>query len=779
MFFVDELLLACEHGQADIVEYLLSDLNISPNIKSDNERTPLSVAKGKEVVRLLLQHGVVAKDAYTYHRRALGNIFSTEPLKSPVKMLVVGHSGEGKSTLIESLKQEPRRFASIVSVFTSPNKIDGVSQHTAGIIPQIFNSRFYGKLLIYDFAGQDAYYSSHAAVIRSVVDECPPIYVLVIGLHRDEILVIQSVVYWLGVLTNQCANIKDTVPLIVVGSHIDHVKERSEIQSKKLIISQTAARFTLFNLVDIIPTDCRYANSDSLRLLRQLVGACCQPVQTTPSVSVNSHMFLIYLHRKHSDKIAVTLEMIHTDLEATEKHEKMEEVMRFIPTTLGHLHEICIQLNDKGHILFLLNKSNPQKSYIVLNKTALLADINGTVFAPEDFKQHCKLSSSTGIVLQSELAKRFPQYNVDLLTKFLSYLELAVPVEDKEVLSLINKRIKSTTHLTLEAYLFCPGLIRLDVPSEIFKQVSDFRYHFGWTLCCSEPDNFFDARFLHVLILRIALSFSLTYELVADTPSLHCQCSVWKTGVCWCTRFGAKVLVEVINKKQVIVLIQAYTYSFELLYLKYTVIHKIKKTANDFCPSVITEEMLIAPADVNYPLKTAAKFSIKSIAQSIVSQDPYVISVSNIQMLPVCELLPVEVYANLGEYTLQLIFNENDPIHDKIVSDQHLSVLASSWKKNKDLVAIIKVCLATALERQSIAESNIDMIFKSWRDSSQGTFRDLRQMLDALSVFSGRNPLVCFKKIIFGYNDCMVYSNNNLNFVTMVYKIHLLLNISA
>ena len=744
-------MLACEHGQSDIVEYLLSDLKISPNIRSDDGKTPLFVAKGKEVIRLLLQHGAVAKDAYTHHRKVLGNIFATEPLRSPVKMLVIGHSGEGKSTLIEALKQEPSRIASIVNVFSSSNRIDGVSQYTAGIIPQIFNSRFYGKILIYDFAGQDAHYSSHAAVIKSVVDECPPICVLVIGLHRDEFKVTQSVIYWLGVLTNQCTNIKGTVPLIVIGSHVDHVKEPCEIHSRKIIISQAIARFTLFNLVDIIPTDCRYANSESLRLLRQHVGACCTPLQTTLSVSVNSHMFLIYLQRKHSDKVAVILEAIHAELTATEKHEKVEEVMQFIPTTLEYLQDICIKLTDKGHILFLFNKSTPQKSYIVLNETALLTDVNGTVFAPENFKQHRELSSSTGIVLQSELAKRFPQYNIDLLTNFLFYLELAIPVEDKEVLSLISERNTSTSHLTTpstEAYLFCPGLIRLDVPSEIFKQVSDFRYHLGWTLRCSEPNSFFDARFLHVLILRIAISFSLTYELVADTPSLHCQCSVWKTGVCWCTRFGAKVLVEVINKKQVIVLIQACTYSFELLNLKYTVINKIKKTANDYCPSVPTTELLIAPADVNYPLKTAAEFSIKSIAQSIVSQDPYVISVSNIQMLPVCKLLPIEVYANLGEHTLQPIFNENDTTYDKKVSDQYLSILASSWRKNEELVSIIKACLATRLGRQFIFETNLDVTLKSWRDSSQGTFRALRQMLDPLSIFSGMNPLVSLKSFV-------------------------------
>ena len=92
-------------------------------------------------------------------------------------------------------------------------------------------------MLFYDFAGQEAYYSSHAAVIKSAVDTCPPIFILVIGLHRDDSTISHSISYWLGIITNQCADMEGKAPLIVVGSHADLVDCITEtINEKKQVI---------------------------------------------------------------------------------------------------------------------------------------------------------------------------------------------------------------------------------------------------------------------------------------------------------------------------------------------------------------------------------------------------------------------------------------------------------------------------------------------------------------------------------------------------------------
>ena len=745
------LLLACEHQQAAIVEYLLTAHHINPNAKDDLQRTPLSLAKNKDVIKVLIQHGADAKNVYALHRKVLNNVFSKDPVKNPVKLFVIGHGGEGKSTLIEAMEHEPTFWTSVVNVFVAPKEVEGVDQRTAGIIPRIFKSRFFGEVQFFDFAGQEAYYSSHAAVIRSAVGTCPPVFMLVIGLHNDDAMIIHSVSYWLGIITNQCTKMEGQAPLIVVGSHVDLVREKNQVDKIKNTIYLAVKKFTSFNLVDTVAIDCRYSNSEGMKLLRRLVEASCKSIRTKLSVSLNSHMFLIYLVDNFPDELAVTLQIVKETLESRtqDPSKKDKSVHSFIPTTIPRLIEICIQLSDKGHILFLLNKSSPENSFIIVDKTALLAKINGTMFAPEDFKQHCQVATSTGVVPKCELAKHFSEFDINMLIRFLSHLELAVPIEDSEVLSLIGEHLaKKPRQLTTpsdDGFLFCPALIRLEVPPEVFPIRIAFLYRFGWLLTCMSADEFFDARFLHVLILRLALSLGLAPTVNPDIPALQHQCSVWKTGVHWNTSQGAEVHVEVVNKKSVVVLVQNRKISFRLLQLQSKIIQKVLETAEQFCPSIKPEELLLSPSDVRYPLAdppSKALFSIKSLAKSVVEQDPFVVSTNGTKQLPVSDY---EVYANLGGNILQPLFSMSDPVHTKRISDRFLSAVSSTWSKNPQLVDII--CSAISSEAVTTSKTlasveKLEAALKSWRDGGDGTYKSLRQILDPISVFAGKNPLV-------------------------------------
>ena len=744
--------MACIQDRPRIVDYLLNILHLNPNTKNDRQQTPLSVAKSKEVIKLLIQHGADAEDVYIHHRKILGNVFSKDPLKSPVKMFVIGHGGEGKSTLIEAMEHEPTFWTSVVNIFIAPKEVEDVDQRTAGIVPRVFKSRFYGDVLFYDFAGQEAYYSSHAAVIKTSVDTCPPVFVLVIGIHRDDTAITHSISYWLGIITNQCGSMEGKAPLIVVGSHIDLVKESAEADRKKQIISQAVQKYASFDLVTVIPMDCRYSNSDGMKLLRRSVGTTCNLLRSKLSVSLNSHMFLIYLSKKHSSELALTLEKVQTELETAiqQQSKKHKQVLPFIPTTIPRLVEICVQLSDKGHILFLLNEASPEKSFIIIDKAALLADIIGTIFAPMDFKEHCQLATSTGVVPQTKLAKCFKKYDIEILSTFLSYLELAVPISDKEILELVKDHLTSTgqsSNHSEERYLFCPALIRLTVPNDVYKYLPTLGYRFGWILGCVGIDHFLNPQFLHVLILRLALTFGFAPELAVavDLPSLQQGCSVWTTGVCWCTHHGAKVLVEVVDKKQVVVLVQALDISAAILELQLSVMQKVKDAVSEFCPEIVTKEFLVHPIDVTYPLTTTTHYSVGSIAHNIAHQHPCVVSTTNTVALPVkvSDLLPVEVYANLGENILQALFNENDPVHNKTVSDQFLSALSSVWSENPKLVYIVYSAITQRTDIvDQTREVNLDLVLKSWRDGSDGTYRSLRQILDRISIFTGNSPLV-------------------------------------
>ena len=751
VFTEQHLLLACEHQHAAVVKYLLATHHINPNAKDDRQRTPLSLAKNKDVIKLLIQHGADSENVYALHRKVLNNVFSKDPIKNPVKLFVIGHGGEGKSTLIEAMEHEPTFWTSVVNVFVAPREVEGVDQRTAGIIPRVFKSRFFGEVQFFDFAGQESYYSSHAAVIKSAVDTCPPVFILVIGLHRDDATITHSVFYWLGIIFNQCSKMEGKAPLIVVGSHADLV-DCLESDHKTQVISQAVEKFSFFDLVSVVSLDCRYSNSSGMKLLRRCVETSCKSLRLQLSVNLNSHMFLIYLVEKYSNELALTLDKVQADLEAAveqKQSKKHEEVYSFIPTTIERLREICVQLSDKSHILFLPSETPQGVSFVIIDKTALLAEINGTVFAPKDFKQHCELATSTGVVPRSKLAKRFSKFNITMLVRFLSHLELAVPIEDQKVIQLIDKHLddKKVATTVGEKFLFCPALIRLEAPSQTQVFQSKFSYNFGWLLSSVYSEHFFDARFLHVLILRLALSLGLAPVIDPDIPALQHQCSVWKTGVCWSIRKGAEVLVEVLDRKKVVVLFQSDTVSCDLLRYRTDIVLKVRETARELCSSVTTEELLLSPPDVTYPLnisKTTALFSLKSVAQCLVSNDQFVVSINGIGRLAVSDH---EVYANLGENILQPLFNENDPVHTKQISDRFLTAVSSAWIKNPQLIDIVCSVISSEADTTSKTVASLERmkaVLRAWRNDSNGTYKSLRQILDQLSVFAGENPLVSY-----------------------------------
>ena len=64
---------------------------------------------------------------------------------------------------------------------------------------------------------------------------------------------------------------------------------------------------------------------------------------------------------------------------------------------------------------------------------------------------------------------------------------------------------RSDTSQTLgrRGRLFFPSLVKENRPDDLFSP------KFGWCLGCSDPHQFFSNRFLHVLLLRLAFTFSL------------------------------------------------------------------------------------------------------------------------------------------------------------------------------------------------------------------------------------------------------------------------------
>ena len=104
---------------------------------------------------------------------------------------------------------------------------------------------------------------------------------------------------------------------------------------------------------------------------------------------------------------------------------------------------------------------------------------------------------------------------------------------------------------------------------------------------------------------------------------------------------------------------------------------------------IVTAEALLPPHSVTYPLEDTHVFDIKSLAESVIGQEMCVISAKGIDNIPLNELLQAEVYADLGDNVLQLLFN---PTH-KELSDRFISALSTCWNKNPLLADIVRTAI--------------------------------------------------------------------------------------
>ena len=746
-------------ADSDVI-LLLEETKIDPNAKNDFGQTPLDMAHAATTIRELIGHGANPQDVYKRHGNVLGKHSSKEPLQSPVKLFMVGNSSAGKSTLTKALLSEMTLFVRLV---TRSKPVSGVDEKTAGIVPHEFESKTYGLVTLYDFAGQREFYGSHAALLQNAIQTSTPIFLLVVDLSESDEVIKRNIRYWLSFLENQCTSVTSKPHVIVVGSHADIVKSSGENpKSVTSIITSllTAPQRSSLEFAGFVDLDCQYADSAGMRELHRVLKSRCDGVRNQTSVNFFSHCFLVYLLDKFRDSAAVTIEEIAATYLTTVFFYKLGDITAFLPRTMEALEDACDQLNDSGHLLVLKNPTAIENSYVIINRTALLAEVNGTIFAPEGFKEHIQLASSTGLVPLSNIAKHFPKHDLRMLVGFLCHMEFCCEIVDPEVLGQISHKEASTVSEAAgvkgERYFFFPGLVTLEAPSTVWEPQAQFDYHCGWILKCSQPEQFFDPRFLQVLLLRLAFSFAFAQEIADvrdDVPSIQRECSVWSNGTYWGNIHSVETLVEVAEQNRVVVLMRCPKVKSECLQLRSLLIQKVLAAAREFCSKVNTVESFISPSEVTqYPLKPISQlplFSIKKVS-SVVAEGVVSGAVRTATGKPVSldSLLSFEPYADLGEAILRELFDESGPNYKKKLSNLFIYKIAERISKKKEMVKELFKPNATQLaERMSNAafvndEHEIIRILDIWKDTNDRTYQCLREMLDQFSVFGGRNPLV-------------------------------------
>ena len=729
-------------GGSKVVKYLLVVHHCDPNCTDKDGVTPLDLAVGDPAIaRELIKAGAKS---------------TSKPPKPPVKIFVVGNPSAGKSSLTKALQTETSALGAALSSITGPRLVSDVEQKTAGIAPCQFTSRKYGHVIFYDFAGQQEYYASHAALLQNSISSSAPLFIIVANLCDSEEDIKQKLVYWISFLANQCTSVTTKPHVIIVGSHSDVVKSRGEDPRAKVNMEflQAAHVSSGFHISKFIPMDCRQSNSRDIVKLADAMKESCDDLRKHFAVVYHLHQLFTFLLEKFSGVSAVTFELVLETIEASLGTNYALVAFRDDDDLNSDLRE----LNDMGHIMFL-------EGWIILNQAALLSEVNGVLFAPEDFKQHCNLANATGVVPISRLARKFPQHNLDMLVEFLSHLGFCREIHDREVLRLLCPgEHLLPTEITSERFLFFTGLVSLKIPSCVWETNPQFPQLCGWMLQCCEAGQFLTSQFTQVFLSRIAFSCALAPDTPGsnDLPVLLRKCFIWKNGISWGSRKGVEALVEIRyppQYKEVVAMLRCWSgQEVECARQRSTIIQMVLEAKEKLCPKVSTQEFLLHPSQVReYPLKSPAEqdlISIREVSRAVVEGEPGAIG-SNNGPIDLKELLLVEPYANLKADILQQLFNGET----KVVSDKFLLAIAEliDYKKGLfiDMLKPSRAQLADKI-RQALGGDIEEFVcvLQCWRGDS-GTYQSLRETLDQFSVFAGRNPLVCdvyvcvFQKLVY------------------------------
>ena len=621
--------LACIHSHIPVVKCLLVNTTCNPNLKDEHGYTPFHyAASSHKIIQLLIQHGANPQNVYKEYGKVLGK-HAKQPPKTCTNVVIIGDSGAGKTTLIEALKKEKSYF---MKLLLTTDVITEVETKTAGIIPHEFESREYGKVTFYDLAGHREYYSSHSAVLKSLTGTCPPTTFLVTDISKCDDDVKQSVTYWVNFLENQFPEKEATkLSVIVVGSHLDKVFNSSSIGETTSMIEEIINDSDSIEYGGFVPMNCQKCESAGMTKLRQCLKVFTPRLQTQERICFNARCFHVYLVDEYQDLKAVSLRQVQSDIseDCNWEQNMKQDVSYFLPESLYHLCRLCEDLNDRGIVLFLKNATNLPDSWIVMDKSGILSEINGTVFASDNLKQFERLSSSTGVVPVSRLKEIFPHYDMKMLVGVLQYFEFCHDVCEQLIMLIHKQNERDSTcmeqadapTLKKKHHLFFPSLVRVEAPNDLWEPNPQNQIHFGWIIQCTQPQKSFLPRFQSVLCNRLVFKFALApdpEEIDPTIPALQRKCSVWKNGIYWGTRQGMETLVEVdTHCKSVVLLMQCRQMSADFRKLRFEVIQTILKCAEEFCPKIKTAISLITRKDISYPLKPVSELISISLPEVI------------------------------------------------------------------------------------------------------------------------------------------------------------------
>ena len=634
------------------------------------------------------------------------------PLESYGKVFMCGNIGAGKSSLAAVIMERAKKPA--YHKFDTSECVT-VEPLTAGINVHTFTSHEIGNVVLYDLAGHREYYSSHAAVLENLMLRSPAVFLIFFKLISAIETIRKELYYWFNFIENVSNGMKSSKQsqIIIIGSQLDELTTGLD-QIFELVHDVTKKAAYSQEFRGFLPMEYHRPGGKGVKeFIITLSKSCRTLLDQADKISI--YCYVLYSFLQLLQRVAISLEELCALLR--ERNDPS------LPSEMSVLLEFLTTLSDKGLILFLRNEVG--QSWVVINRTALLSEVNGVLFAPGAIKRvYRDIASNTGIVPLSALKQAFPHHNTDMLVGFLRSLQFCHVIESS-TLGNLETNISASILLPLDEVLFFPALVSAEPPTDI-----KIENGLGWCLWCPDPDEFLSTRFLHILLLCLAYFYCLptrkTFSIIDDTnpvvQKLARRCTVWTNGIYWKNKF--EVVVEVSEHNRCVTVLTSNKEMDESRQVFNSVIKNVLSLKDQFC-SCTSYEYMITPYQVSiaHTLEVSKRtcYSMEDVAVGVLNKNS-VMGTDGIAL-------------NVKE-----IVGNNDPF-------LHIAPLVTKALFNKSN--------AELPVQHDYLQHIHNVCGDTFLSSVEYTHIAIKEHCSRLSVFAGRNPLVSGCTITYLVLECM------------------------
>ena len=597
--------IASSSSHSTFMEFLLS-LNAPPLIRNKRGQTPVDVATGR--AKLVLEQYLKANqrklqvDYNEVLQLAVKRYSGGQPV---IWFFILGNPGAGKSSLVKSLTIEGF-IQSLMGVSES-----SVPPHTAGIIPSFYESKDFGRVLFFDFAGDPEYYSSHASILENLACSMAGgnIVAIVVDLSVSEASIADTFHYWFSFMQYQ-KFAADSIRLVVVGSHSDLLsKKQISVKKESLfkLASERAKTWKAVKEVVFFSFDCRRPTADGMILFKSKITSWAG-VSKKITLSREASLLLGLLEKDFSNVTTCSFQTLTSHI---------SDYVVCLPTDRSALYSILLELHKVG-IILLLGDCTRNMCQVVLKPSTLTNEVHRLLFSKSArdhlySKQENLVSLNIGIIPTTILQEILPP---DITKQCLSYLQYCQEIEYEDISAFTSL---SPVDALNESFLFFPALCSENKSkTTLVTTPATFNYSIGWVARCKDLWQYFPTRFLHVLLLKLVFRFTLAKGKKDSRASIEQhRCTMWKTGVNWLMGQGVECLVELVNSNKAVV-----------------VVTRSKKEWEEHCVDAflnILSCVLEAKADFCQPLKLDFYF-LNSTAEADYLKDDNLFDMADVEL---------------------------------------------------------------------------------------------------------------------------------------------------